>query len=123
MAVCASVQTAHEGHRRDAMIAEGIERGRRNGVDGFGSDEVINVDRVGVGGVLRAGARPQRTLHARTFVFEFLPTRTRESLLIKIVGEFGVGNGGFAFELEPSGSLGSILESTRETKNDATDAM
>ncbi len=47
-----------------SMVAQRIERRRRHGVHGVFPDDVFDVQQVGVRGILRAGARPQRPLHA-----------------------------------------------------------
>ena len=92
-------ETAHKGHRRRAVIFESFQRGRRNGVDSFGTDEIIDVNRIRIGRILGASARPQRTLNTRALVFEFFPTRACKCFLIFIIGEFGIGDGSFAFEV------------------------
>ncbi len=88
------VETACEGDLDPAMILEGFECLRRDGVDRFGTDEVVHVDRVRVGGILGAGACPQRTLNARAFDLEILPAAADESVLKNLIGKFCICNRG-----------------------------
>src|SRR6185437_7222930 len=61
-----------------SVIAEILDRLWRHRVHRVGPDEVFNVEHVAVRGILGAGARPQRTLDARTFCFERVPARSAE---------------------------------------------
>ena len=49
--------------RGDAVVQRGLERVGRHRVHGVGADQVVDIERVGVGGILGARARPERTLH------------------------------------------------------------
>ena len=81
-----------------AVIAESVEGGRRNGVDGVRADQLFDVDARRDSLILCAGAGPQQALRLRAFGGERFPSRAAEQLLIFLVGEFGVGDGHFAFE-------------------------
>ena len=74
------------------MILEIGERGVRNGVDGVGPDQGVDVERVGVVGVLRRGGRPQRALHPSAACDERLPAGPTERLEEHLVGDTGVGH-------------------------------
>ncbi len=88
------VQAARERDGRIAMVAEGVQRGGRHSVDRIGADQVIDVDRIGVSGILGAGRRPQRTLHARAVTgFERRETRRGKGLFEGLVGQLGIGDG------------------------------
>ena len=60
-----------------AVIAEGIEGGRRNRVDGVGADQLFDVEHVAIVGILGAGAGPQQALRLRALGRESLPARVR----------------------------------------------
>ena len=59
----ASLVAAGDGVAVDVAVVGGrLERLLRHGVDDVGGDELGDVERVGVGGVLDAGGGPQRAL-------------------------------------------------------------
>ncbi len=68
-----------------AMIAEGIERCGRNGVDRVGPDEFINIKDVAVVRILGAGAGPEHALRLRVFGGEGLPARSGKDPLVGFV--------------------------------------
>ena len=68
-----------------AMISECIDCGVRQRIYRVGPDELINVQRVGIVGILSAGLCPQWTLHFCTHFGERIPTRSRESRLKRFV--------------------------------------
>src|SRR5688500_13997875 len=78
------------------MITKVFERGGRNSVYSFGTNEVIKINSIGVGGIFRAGAGPQWTLNPGTLNFEIFPTAACKSFVIFIVGKFRVGDGSLA---------------------------
>ena len=90
------VEIAGERDFGNAVIAECVQRGGRDGVDGFGTDQVVNVDGVGIGGIFRARGSPQRTLHAGAAQFERLPAACGENGRKRFIGKLGVGDGGLA---------------------------
>ena len=79
------------------MIAEGIERGGRNGVDGIGADEIIDINGIRVGGIVRARRSPKRTLRtgAETSL-ERCKTRRRKKFFKGMIGKFCICNRGLA---------------------------
>ncbi len=86
-------QPARDGHLGVAVIAEGIERGGRNGVDGVGTDESIHIQGVGVGGVFGASGSPKRALNAGAEAsLERGKARRGENRFKGVVGKFGVGD-------------------------------
>src|SRR5436190_12472668 len=56
-----------------AMIAERLDRGRRHRVHRVGPDQLLDVDHVTVGGILRARARPEWPLQLRPGGLEWGP--------------------------------------------------
>ncbi len=82
-----------------AVLAEGGEGGRRNGVDRLRADQLFDVVRVGVARVLGRGARPQAALCASPGLPQLLPARTAEELLPALVGHLRVGDRRLAVQL------------------------
>ena len=80
---------------RVAVVAVGIQRHLRHGVHRIGSDQWINVHRVGVGWVFGAGACPQHALDARALIAQCLETRLGEDFDKAGVGQFAVGDRSF----------------------------
>ena len=77
------------------MIFECVERFRRQRIDRFGADEILDIENVGVLWILRAGAGPQRPLDARPAL-----TQRREAFAVKdlektLINYFGIGDGDF----------------------------
>ena len=62
-----AVQIFGQALTRLAVIAEGVKRGRRDGVDGVGADQFFDVDDVAVILIFGAGAGPENTLRLRAF--------------------------------------------------------
>ena len=96
-----------------------------HGVDRVGADELVDVERVGVGGVLGRRRRPQRALHLGALRGQRLPAGAGERLEEELVGQLGLGDGGLAPQRPGSAvpmasSRLSTSVSTREMKNDAT---
>ena len=110
-----------------AVVGERVERLLGHRVDGVGDDQVGDVERVGVVRVLHAGRRPQRALRVGAGVRELLPAVARDDLLVRRVGEPGVGDRRLAAQRQwprrvpIASSRLSTSVSTRDTKNDATD--
>jgi len=71
---------------RLAVIAEGIERRRRNGVDCVRADEFFHIDHIAIVGIFCAGARPEDALGLRSFGGEGFPADTGENALVGLVG-------------------------------------
>ena len=82
-----------------AVVGDRVERLLGHGVDGVLDDQVDDVHRVVVVGVLHAGRGPQRALLAGTLCLEPLPARAAEELLVHLEGEAGVGDAGLALEV------------------------
>ena len=59
------LQPAADAGLDHTMVVEGDQRRGRHGVHGVRPDQLLHVEHVAVGRILRAGGRPQRTLHAR----------------------------------------------------------
>ena len=62
-----------------AVIAECVERRRRDGVDGVRADQFFDVEHVAVLRILGAGAGPQQALRLRALGRERLPARAAKS--------------------------------------------
>lgn len=74
--------------------------GFREGVDGLGSDEVVDVQGVGVGGILRRRGCPQRSLQVSAPPGQLPPALIGERVAEHPVGDFGLGDGGLAAQGE-----------------------
>ena len=110
-----------------AVVGDGVHGLLGHRVHGVLDDQVVDVHRVLVVGVLHAGRRPQRALPAGAVGLERGPAVAGEELLVGLVGQARVGDAGLALEVGvgagPSRASRrlSISVSTRETKNDATE--
>ena len=80
------------------MIAERINRRRRNRVHCVRADQLFDIHNVTIFGILGAGACPKQPLSLSAFGRKGLPARAAEQLLILFVGELGVGNSHLAVE-------------------------
>jgi len=83
---------------RDAMIAEGVERRRRHGVDRVRADQFFDVKHVAVILVFRAGRGPQQPLRLGALFLEAFPARARKQMLVFLIGELGVGDRDLALQ-------------------------
>ena len=63
---------------------------------GIGPDQLLHVHRVGVGGVLGGGRRPQNALRRGALAGEELPALAGKRLLVVLIGELCVGDGELA---------------------------
>ena len=79
-------QVGIDGAAECAVVAEGVERGVGHGVHGVRADQLVHVQRVGIGRVLGARGSPQRTLHLRAECCEPVPARPAEQLPEAAVG-------------------------------------
>ena len=79
-----------------AVIAHGSVGRGRDSVDSIRGDQFINVISVRVGGVLGAGACPQRALHLRARCFQLRKAICRKGLFKALVEQPDVGDRGFA---------------------------
>ena len=80
------------------MVAEGVHRRDRQGVDRFGPDQLIDVENVGVSRVLGPGRRPEGPLHARPADRKRCEGLPAEDLLEAAIGELGIGDRRLATE-------------------------
>ena len=76
----ASSTPSVDGARQRAVVVERLDRGVGQRVDRVRPDQVVDVERVGVGRVLRGRARPQRALHAGAAGRQRIPARPGERL-------------------------------------------
>src|SRR5215210_4431157 len=86
--VCVDVQ----GTADVAVVGEGAQGGFGHGVDDVGGDEALDVEDVGVGGVLGAGAGPERSLRVGAGVVQRSPAVVGEAFAVAGVGAVGVGD-------------------------------
>ena len=84
-----------------AVVLEGPHGLERHGVDGLRPDQVLDVEHVAVGGVLRRRRRPEAALVARALALEERPPVARERLLPVLVRELRVRDGELALEIGP----------------------
>ena len=78
------------------VVGDRVERGLGHGVDQAGCDQASDVPGVVVGRVLDAGGGPQRALRPGSGPLQRPPPSGRDGLLVTLVGEPGVGDGGLA---------------------------
>ncbi len=83
-----------EGQPRFAVLLERDNRLWRHGVDGFWSDQLLDIDDVAVGGILGAGARPEAALCLRAGRLEGREARPVKDLQVFLVGQPGVRDRG-----------------------------
>ena len=76
-----------------SMIAKGFQRRRRDGVDGLGSDQFLDVPHVAVPRILGTGARPQQALWVCSPGRQALPLWCPAQFQVALVRELRVGNG------------------------------
>ncbi len=81
------------------MVLEGLHRLERHRVDGVRADQLLDVEHVAVGGVLRRRGRPEAALGAGALAGEECPAIARERLLPVLVGELRVGDGQLPLEV------------------------
>ena len=91
------------------MIAECLQRCGRHGIDGVGTDQLLDIEHVAIVFVLGAGRGPQQPLRLGTFGGQLLPTRPRKQTLVLLVGELGVGNRDLAFQGSQAFLLGRVV--------------
>ena len=81
------------------VVARGVDGRVGHGVDRVRADQLVDVERVGVLGVLRRRRRPQRTLHVGALGRQRVPALAAEDAPELLVGDPRVGDGGLALEL------------------------
>ncbi len=79
-----------------AVVGERLDRGVGHRVDGVGPDQLVDVQRVRVGLVLRRRARPQRALDLRALRRQRVPAGPGERLAELPVGELALRHGRLA---------------------------
>src|SRR5205085_11285725 len=79
-----------DGRTRAAVILVGEIRRGGDGIDGIRADQRVDVERVAVLRVLRAGRRPERALHLRAFFTKALETLAAEDFLELPIGKLRV---------------------------------
>src|SRR5205085_12043366 len=87
-----------DGALHHGVVEEGLDCPRRHRVHGVGADELLGVEDIAILGVLGAGAGPQAALCAGALLRQRVPARTGEDLLVGVVGQLGVGDGGLALQ-------------------------
>ena len=92
------VDVDHAGE--GAVVLERLQGALRQGVDGVGPDQVVDVQRVGVVGVLGRRRCPQRPLHPGAAVGQPFPPRSGVGLAEELVGELGLGDRGSTAQRE-----------------------
>jgi hypothetical protein len=77
---------------RLTVVGEGAQGGLGHGVDDAGGNQLLDVEDVGVGGVLGTGAGPQRALWMGAHGGQRPPALVGEPVAVAAVGEMGVGD-------------------------------
>ena len=85
-----SIHVFRKAQSRMSVIAERIQRCRRNRVDRIRPDQFFHVENVSVGWILGAGARPKHSLSLGSQRSQLLPARSAEDRLIKLISQFSV---------------------------------
>src|SRR5215210_424464 len=88
-----------EGRPYLGVVHDGLDGFLGHGVDGLGPYEVVDVEGVGVVGVLGRGRGPQKALAVGALLGELAPTGAAEDFFVDLVGQFGVGYGELALEV------------------------
>ena len=60
-----NVDVFFEAGARMAVVAKGVERGRRNRINRIGPDEFLDVEHIAIGRIFGAGAGPEQALRLR----------------------------------------------------------
>ena len=114
--------------RNDAMVAEGVERRGRHGVDRIPSNQLFDIDRVLIGGILCARRSPEQALDLCSGARELEPARRGDERLEQLVGELGVGDRNLALEPRcafllrtPQQLVHGRVDATDEEARDACD--
>ena len=92
-----------------AVLAESGQGRGRHSVHRVGTYQLFDVVRVRIARILRRGARPEAPLRAGAGLAQLVPARSGEELLVVLVGQLRVGDGGLAEELVQSALLLRIL--------------
>ena len=87
-----------EAVARLAVVAEGVERRRRHGVDRVGADQLLDIEHVAIVLVLGAGRGPQQPLWFCAFGRKLVPARSGKQLFVFLIGELCVGDGDLALQ-------------------------
>ncbi len=90
--VAGGLQVLDEAGAHPSVIAERVERRRRNRVDGINADELFDVKDVAIAGILGTRAGPQQPLCLSATVGQSLPAPAADQLLVTLVGELGICN-------------------------------
>ena len=98
-----------EAVARRAVVAERVERRRRHGVDGVGTDQLLDVEHVAVVLVLGAGRRPQQPLRLCALGRKLVPARAGKQALVVLVGQLGVGDGDLALQRREALLFGRVV--------------
>ncbi len=91
------------------VVAEGIQRLRRHGVDRIGGDQRFNVDHVAIVRIFGAGRCPQGALCPAAFRLQSLEPFGAENDFIAGISQAGAGDGSLAAQ---AGSESRILSSS-----------
>ena len=106
---CASSISGFERVGYLAVVAKRVERGRRNGVDGIGPDQLLDIEHVAQGLALGAGACPQQPLRLCPLCRQRFPALAGEQAPIALVGQLGIGDRDLALERREARLLVGIV--------------
>src|SRR6266545_3924439 len=87
------------------VVLEGPDRLLGHRVHRLGADELLDVEDVRVGGILRRGRGPEAALGPRPLRAEEFPALAREGLLVALVRELGIGDGELPLEVVVAAEL------------------
>ena len=90
-----------DGARKGAVVFERVDGALWKGVDRVRTDELIDVEGVGIARVLRRGGRPERPLYPRAVLYQPVPSLTGVGRQEQPVGEFCLGDGRLTTKQRP----------------------
>jgi hypothetical protein len=105
---CGLVDLDVDGAGEGAVVLEGGDGDLREGVDGVGADQAVDVERVGIGGVLGGRRCPQRPLRVAASGGKALPPRPGETVAEHLVGKLGLREGSASSKREGLGGADGI---------------
>ena len=92
-----------------AGLAKRLHGFIRQGIDRVGTNQLIHIHGLRIGGILGAGAGPQQALGLGTPLGQTLPALAGDDVLIGGIGRLGIGNGCGAEQLLDVGALSRVL--------------
>ena len=96
------------GERNSPMVSEAIHRCERHGVDGFRTDQLLDVEHIAVGRTFRTGIGPQGPLDSCSTPSERRKTRSTEDSFELLICQSRIGDACFAEQRSRKRGVASI---------------